>query len=116
VTRDFDPGQSNASVNGLPSGITQMGQGISMPKDGTSNAGDVDLIAHAWIEALEEDHIFIGTAGSIAGFRRQQLPPRWSDHYRAPEGNLALARKIDCHGSPAETPLDQVNRLDWPLA
>ena len=87
-----------------------------MPKDASSNTGDVDLIPHAWIEALEEDHIFIGTADCIAGFKRQQLPPRWSDHYKAPEGNLALARKIDCHGSPAETPLDQVNRLDWPLA
>lgn len=79
-----------------------------------SEVAAVDHVPHAWVEALEDGFIFIGTTGRIAGFSRRKLPSRWSDHFKAPEGNLTLAQKIDRHGSTAETPLDQVARLDWP--
>ena len=79
-----------------------------------SGAAGVDQVPHAWIESLEDGFIFIGTHSRIAGFNRQRLPPHWSAFFKAPEGNLALAQKIDRHGSPAETPLALVARLDWP--
>jgi hypothetical protein len=87
-----------------------------MSKNGVSNASGDDPIRYAWIEAIQEDCIFIGTDGRIAGFRRRHLPSCWRDHFKAPQGNLTLAQAIDDHGSPAETPLELVIRLGWPLA
>jgi hypothetical protein len=80
-----------------------------------SNDSRADPIPCAWIEAIEKDHIFIGTNDCIAGFSLQDLPPRWGDRFMAPGGNLILAQEIDCRGSPAATPFDLVTRLVWPL-
>jgi hypothetical protein len=81
-----------------------------------SDDSEVDSVPHAWIEAIEEDCIFIGTDDCIAGFSLPDLPPRWGGRFKAPGGNLTLAQEINCHGSPSETPFGLVNRLDWPLS
>ena len=75
-----------------------------------------EVVPYAWIEALDQEWIFIGTDDCIAAFRRRDLPSRWCERFKAPAGNLILAREIDSRGSPGHTPLDLVNRLEWPLA
>jgi hypothetical protein len=81
-----------------------------------SNDSGADRIPQAWIEAIENGCIFIGTDDCIAGFSLQDLPPHWGGRFRAPGGNLIVAREIDWLGSPAATPFALVARLDWPMA
>jgi len=89
---------------------------ISMQQNTAADANIAGWIAYAWIEAIEQDWIYIGTGENVARFRRQDLPPRWGDRYRSPMGNRILAQEIDSRGSPGNTALDAVERLDWPLA
>jgi hypothetical protein len=72
-------------------------------------------VPYAWIEALDQEWLFIATDSSVAAFRRSDLPVHWSERFRSPAGNLVLAQEIDTHGSPGDTPLDRVSRLNWPL-
>jgi hypothetical protein len=76
---------------------------------------DGSWIPYAWIEALEQEWLFIATDYSVAAFRRSALPRHWSERFKSPAGNLVLAQEIDSHGSPGETPLSHVSRLEWPL-
>ncbi|CAH2602947.1 conserved protein of unknown function [Rhodovastum atsumiense] len=89
---------------------------MSMPRCAASNPDPGEWIPYAWIEAVDQDWIFIATEENVACFRREELPCGWGTCFRAPSGNLILAQEIDSRGSPADTCLDEVNQLDWPLA
>jgi hypothetical protein len=86
-----------------------------MTQYATESVTKNDLVPYAWIEAIDEDHVFIGTADSIACFILRNLPPRWGERFKGAFWNLILAQTIDSYGSPGGTPFDRVSRLDWPL-
>jgi hypothetical protein len=71
-------------------------------------------VARAWIEALDEEWLFVGTGSSLGKFRRAALPPDWGRTFSSATGNRRLARDIDRRGSAADVDPDSVSELDWP--
>ena len=80
-----------------------------------TNSDTTPWVPYAWIEALDDEWLFIATDSSVAAFRRCDLPRHWSERFKSPGGNLVLAQEIDTRGSPGDTPLDRVSRIEWPL-
>jgi len=68
----------------------------------------------AWVEAIDQDRVFLATSDGIACFLRRNLPAGWKLWLDAADGRRALARLINHDGSPAGTPFDAVKRLAWP--
>ena len=89
---------------------------IDVQRQADASRTPSDAVPYAWIEALDQEWIYIGTDENLAAFRRRDLPARWCERFRTAAGNLILAQEIDSRGSPGDTPLDMVARLAWPLS